>query len=185
MHMKICTMALTRNFPFGVIALLLFLGGSAYAKDGFESVRCGSDIPNALLGKRMNNEPVAKIERRHKDLGLTDLGGDEISDRLNLTSWVICGRDYELLSDSRAVVVDVLSFPPHSRTSPQFIGVCQANGKKLSETVIAVLDNKTAGALLPAKAAWKIDEKRARFLSLSPNGLACPRDGISTADGGG
>ena len=74
MHMKICTVTLTRDFPFGVIALLLLLGGSAYAKDGFESVRCGSDIPNALLGKRMDNEPVAKIERRHKDLGLKDLG---------------------------------------------------------------------------------------------------------------
>ena len=188
--MKYCTRSSAGNIPIGVIAVLLLLGGPAGAKDGFESVRCDLDIAKALLGKQMSNEPVAKIEQRHKELGLKDLGGDEISDRLNLTSWQICGREYQVLSDSRDLVVDVLAFPSHARTSPEFIGICQVNGKKFSQTVIAVLDDqramgsKTDRTLLPARTAWRIDGARARFLPLPSAGLECPRDGIITADGG-
>jgi hypothetical protein len=179
---------LTRKTPLAAIALLL-LAGAAHAKDGFESVHCDSAIVKVLVGRGMSNEPVATIERRHSELSLKNLGGDEISDHLILASWLICGREYELLSDSHDVVVDVLSFPAHAKTSPQFIGECQANGKKLGGTVIAVLDNRanderTDRTLLPAKEAWRIDEKRARFIKSSEAGLTCPRSGISTADGG-
>ena len=38
--------------------------------------------------------------------------------------------------------------------------------------------------LLPAKVAWKIDEKTKKFVSLPTKGLRCPRNGIITADGG-
>ena len=50
-------------------------GGS----DAFDGVKCGSDIPKALTGKGMSNQRVADLEKRHADLGLKDLGGDEIS----------------------------------------------------------------------------------------------------------
>src|ERR1700675_147682 len=113
-------------------ALLFLLCGAAQARDGFESVRCGADIPRALAGKRMSDEPVVKIEGRHITLGLKDLGGDEISDRLNSTSWSICGKEYMLLSDTRGIVHDVLAFPPHSRTSPEFAaGTCQVNRRQV------------------------------------------------------
>jgi hypothetical protein len=48
--------------------------------DGFESVRCGSDVRKALLGRKMSNEKIVVLEERHKDLGLKDLGASEISD---------------------------------------------------------------------------------------------------------
>jgi len=51
-------------------------GGS----DAFDGVKCGSDIPKALGGKPMSNQRVADLEKRHVDLGLKGLGGDEISD---------------------------------------------------------------------------------------------------------
>ena len=56
------------------------------AADGFDSVRCGSDVRKALLGRTMSNEKIVAIEERHKDLGLKDLGVSEISDRLSVIS---------------------------------------------------------------------------------------------------
>jgi hypothetical protein len=41
-----------------------------------------------------------------------------------------------------------------------------------------------ADGLLPAVAAWKIDEKQVKFVELKTEGLRCSRDGIVTADGG-
>jgi hypothetical protein len=38
--------------------------------DAFSGVKCGSDIPRALTGKRMSNQRVADLEKRHADLGL-------------------------------------------------------------------------------------------------------------------
>ena len=183
---------------FRFLALLLLPCGTAQAQDGFESVRCGSDIPRALADKRMSDEPAAKIEGRHIALALKDLGGDEISDRLNSASWSICGKEYMLLSDTRGIVRDVLAIPPHSRTSPEFAaGTCVANGSQAGGSVVAVLDNRAAGSggnsrhysaqdgtLLPAIAAWKIDEKAEKFVALSSRGLSCPRGGIITVDGG-
>ncbi len=71
----------------------------------------------------MTNEKVSVIEERHKDLGLKDLRGTEISDRLFLISWRICGEEYALL-EAQGVVRDVLKFPKHSKDSPQLIGSC-------------------------------------------------------------
>jgi hypothetical protein len=44
------------------------------AADGFDSLRCGSDVRNALLGRTMSNEKIVVLEDRHKDLGLKDMG---------------------------------------------------------------------------------------------------------------
>lgn len=187
-----------KKHHFTFLALFLLPCGAAHAQDGFESVRCGSDIPRALAGKRMSDEPVVKLEGRNVALALKDLGGDEISDRLNSTSWSICGKEYMLLSDARGIVHDVLAIPPHSGTSPEFAaGSCQANGRREGGPIVAVLDNRAAGSggnsrhyspddrtLLPARAAWKIDEKAGKFVALSSSGLSCPRGGIITADGG-
>jgi len=62
--------------------LPLFCMSSNCDADGFDSVRCGSDVRDALLGRKMSNQKVSVLEERHKDLGLKDLGGTEISDRL-------------------------------------------------------------------------------------------------------
>jgi len=166
-----------------VLALLFFGRSSICAADGFDSVRCGADIRNALLGRTMPNERIIAIEERHKDLGLKDLGGTEISDRLFLISWRICGEEYALLEDQR-VVRDVLKFPKHSKDSPEFIGSCQSNGHDVSGTTIGVLKNEDGVEILAAVVAWRIDEKQMKFVKLQTEGLRCSRDGIITADGG-
>lgn len=51
------------------------------AADGFDSVQCGSDVRNALLGRTMSNEKIVVLEQRHKDLGAS-----EVSDRLTVIS---------------------------------------------------------------------------------------------------
>jgi hypothetical protein len=177
-----------------LVLFALLVSGTAHAGDGFEAVKCGGDVRSALLGKRMSDEPAVQIEKRHADFGLKDLGGDEISDTLNSTSWRICGKEYVVTSNGHGTVRDVLAFPPHSRTAPQFSGACQANGRKLSGPMIGVLDNRNGKStehysaqdetLLPATAAWKIDDTTGRFAPLPIAGLSCPRSAIITADGG-
>jgi hypothetical protein len=166
-----------------MLVLSLFCGSSICNADGFDSVRCGSDVPKALLGRTMPNEKIVVIEERHKDLGLKDLGGTEVSDHLFLASWRICGDEYVLLED-HDVVRDVLKFPKHSKDSPQFIGGCQLNGHDVPGTAIGVLKNEAGVENLPAVVAWKIDDKQMKFVKLETEGLRCSRDGIITADGG-
>jgi len=174
--LKASAAILTLVFP-------LFCCSSICAADGFESVRCGFDIRKALLGCRMSNEKIVAIEERHKDLGLKDLGAQEISERLFLITWRICGDEYVLL-ENNDVVRDVLKFPKHSKDSPQFIGSCQSNGQNVPGTAIGVLKNEHGVETLPAVTAWKIDDKQMKFVELQTEGLRCSRDGIITADGG-
>ncbi len=178
-----------------VMAAIVLWSGAAHA-DAFAAVKCGRDIPSALANKRLSVEPFAAVEGRHRDLKLKSLGGDEISDDLNDAAFSICGREYLLLLGAGGKIRDVLAFPPHSRTSPAFTaGNCQMNGKPIEDAVMAVLDNPAAAGgtshysgddptLLPAKAAWKIDLKSAKFIAISPRGVSCPRGGIITTDGG-
>ena len=165
----------------------LFFFHSAFASsDGFSAIRCGTDdVAKALIGKKMSNERIVVLEKRHEDLGLKDLGASEISDRLSCISWLICGSEFMLLED-KSSVRDVLKVPAHSKKSPQFIGTCEIDGKESKTIVVAILDNETGSdaPTLPARIAWKIDERNAKFVSLSAEGLRCPRSGIITSDGG-
>ena len=131
----------------------------------------------------MSNERVVVIEERRKDLGLKDLGASEISDRLSVISWRICGEEYILLED-RDIVRDVLKFPKHSKDAPEFIGSCQLNGHDVPGTAIGVLKNEDGAKTLTAESAWKIDEKQMKFVALPTDGLRCSRDRIITVDGG-
>jgi hypothetical protein len=166
-----------------MLVLPVFWGSSICDADDFDSVRCGSDVEKALLGRTMSNEKIVAIEARHRDLGLKDLGGTEISDRLFLISWRICGDEYALLED-KGVVRDVLKFPKHSKDSPQFIGSCQLNGHDVPGTAIGVLKEEDGVETLSAVIAWKIDDRQIKFVKLQTEGLRCSRDGIITADGG-
>jgi hypothetical protein len=158
---------------------------SAFAgSDGFSDIRCDAgDVAKALIGKKMSNERVVVLEKRHEDLGLKDLGADEITERLFCISWLICGAEYMLLEDN-STVRDVLKIPAHSKESPLFLGSCDINGKETKTIVVAILNTETeSGATLPAKTAWKIDEKTTKFVSLPTEGLRCPRSGIISLDG--
>jgi hypothetical protein len=182
-------------FKIPLIAIVFLLAcAPAWAADEFAALKCGTDIPTALVGKHVSNGAASTAENRHKDLGLKSLGGDEISDRLFLASWQICGSEYELLVNTQqSVIRDVLPFPAHSATVPMFIGTCQVAGKDVSGYVVAVLNNsarhnardKAAGkTMLAATAAWKIDEAKGTFEKMSTENLSCPLDGIITEDGG-
>lgn len=162
---------------------LLLCCNASYAADGFGAVRCGADVRKALVGQHMANDRVAAIEARHQDLKLKDLGGSELTARLFLGSWMICGSEYALLQD-KGVIVDVLQVPAHSAQAPQYVGSCRIDGKEKPGTMIAILRNEQAAPDLAASAAWSIDEKAKRFVALPTTGLRCPRDGVITADGG-
>jgi len=164
--------------------VLLLVSIEAHALDGFEKVQCGSDIPKALTGQRTSEEPVAAIEARHAALGLKNLGGSEVSDKLFSASWQICGKEFALILDDRSMIRDAQQFPAHSRSAPGFMGSCQVGEKKVPGTIIAVLKNEAGTELLAAEAAWKIDEKSAKFVKMTTDGLRCPRDGIFSVDGG-
>lgn len=173
--------------------LVVIVCGQACALDPFTGIKCGADLSKSLVGKHDSNERGAVLEQRHKDLGLKNLGGTEISDRLFLASWQICGGEYELLVNTKTGLIrDVLAFPKHSAASPMFIGTCQAGGNR-SAIVVAVLNNsaghnardqKLAGTMLKATAAWKIDEIKEKFSQQTVDNLQCPLDGIVTQDGG-
>jgi hypothetical protein len=99
-------------------------------------------------------------------------------------SWQICGKEFALILDDHSVVRDALQFPGHSPSAPGFMGSCQVGEKKVPGTIIAVLTNETGTESLAAEAAWKIDEKSAKFVKMTTDGLRCPRDGIFSVDGG-
>lgn len=177
-----------------VLFVVMVVSLSATAADQFDEIRCGADIPKTLHGKRDSNQRVVVLEQHHKDLGLKNLGGTEISDDLFLASWEICGSEYELLIRTKTSLIrDVLLFPSHSAATPMFIGTCQQGGKELPGTMIAVLNNgngynpretKMARAKLKATAAWKIDTLNEKFAKQSAEGFECPMAGIVTQDGG-
>ena len=166
-----------------IFVLPLFCASNVYAGDGFEDVRCGSDVVKALRGHKTSNEPVVKIEARHQDLQLKDLGADIISDdeRLNLIFWRICGEEYAVLQEGN-IVEDALKLPKHSKDTPQFEGSCQLNGKDLPGVVLGVLKYEEGAAKLPAVKVWKIDEKQKKFVELPTEGLRCGPDGILSED---
>lgn len=177
-----CKLSLTVLF-----SLLVCVQG--WAADEFDTIKCGGDVAKAMVGKRSSNERVVVIEGRHSNLGLKDLGGIEISDRLFLISWRICGNEYAvLLNTKRKLIQDVLPVPAHSLHWPQsFAEQCQVAGKETPDAVIAILDNsqgqKPKGYLekivLPAKIAWKIDERQERFVPMPTQGLSCAVTGAS------
>ncbi|HWA91552.1 MAG TPA: hypothetical protein VG889_16055 [Rhizomicrobium sp.] len=163
------------------IVLLLLSAGAAHAGDGFEAVRCGGDVRGALIGRTMSNEAVAGIEARHAALRLKNLGGDEVSDTINSTSWRICGKEYVVTTDGRDKMRDVLAFPEHSKATPEFsAGECDANGRTIAGAIVGVLDTDKTHV----KAAWTTDEKTGKFSALAVAGLSCPKASIITADGG-
>ncbi|MBI5321325.1 hypothetical protein [Bradyrhizobium sp.] len=117
-------------------------------------------------------------------MSLKHLGADEVSDRLSSINYLICGAEFVLLEDRKGQIRDAIAFPPHSRQSPAFSGVCQLNGRDQPGSYIGVLNADATGSWLPVVAGWKIDEKGAKFVKAPAEGLRCSRSGIYTVDGG-
>ncbi len=171
-------------FGFSMLAGICQISPIVSAADLFSKIRCGTDIPKGLIGGFMTKESDASVEVRHKALGLKDLGGSELTGDRFLSSWLICGNEYLLILDKKSIVRDVLQFPEHSKTSPEFSGSCRVNGKEQPGEIVAVLNNEAGAGNLSAKFAWKIDPGKTKFEKLATDGMQCPRSGIITADGG-
>lgn len=167
-----------------LLAAVLLAHGQAALADEFRNVKCGTDIPKAIIGQRSSNDKVVKIEAKYRALGLKHLGADETSDHLSSINWLICGSEYITLVDRKGLVRDAIAFPTHSKKSPAFSSYCKLNGKDLSDVFVGVLNAEVAGDQLPALAVWKIDLKGARFVKAPAEGLRCPRSSIFTVDGG-
>jgi hypothetical protein len=166
-----------------LLASISLASGPIARADEFQKVQCGSDIPKALIGQHTSNERVVVLEKKYRALALKDLGADEISDRLSSVNWQICGAEFILLI-GRSIVRDVLPFPTHSKRSPAFAGICQVQGRDLSDVIVAILDGAPTTEYLPVQVAWKIDQRQAKFVKASIEGLVCPRSGIYSVDGG-
>jgi hypothetical protein len=174
-------------YLIGFFSLLLCV--QVHAADEFDTIKCGADIPKAMVGKHSPNGRVVVTEARHSDLGLKDLGGTEVSDQLFVVSWRICGNEYEELLDTKQKKVqDVLPVPAPSLHSPRSIlAGCQVGGKEIHDDVIAILDNSQGQRwksslkefVLPAKVAWKIDEHLERFAPMATEGLSCDVSDLS------
>jgi hypothetical protein len=176
-----------------LLAFVVLICDQASAGDEFEAVRCGGDIPRALIGKHSPNEPVGVTEARHRDLALKDLGADIITDEINMIDWSICGAEYYLLEDQDYLIRDVLPFPNHSRTAAAADSrECQRDGQEMKELVYAVLDNKDGYNIkmsdykdktpLPVLWAWKVDEKKTKFVKLDVGGMLCPVSAVDDRD---
>jgi len=182
--MKLLTSLILVLVSFSLLAGICQSSPTRSAADLFSKVQCGADTPKALIGGLMTKETDAAVEARHKALGLKDLGGSELAGDRFLSSWLICGNEYQLILDKKSVVRDVLQFPEHSKAAPEFIGSCRLNGKEQPGEIIAVLNNQDGAENLSAKAAWKIDPLKSKFVKVATEGMECPRSGIITADGG-
>ena len=167
-----------------LLAAIYFVTGQFAFADEFQNLKCGTDIPKAMIGKHSSNGTVVESEKKYRALSLKGLGAVEIADGLSSVNWLICGAEYIELIDRHGLVRDALAFPPHSKSEPAFSGICQAKGRDLPDVILAVLDGSTAADTLPVKTAWKIDQKGVRFVPIPGEGILCPRSGITTLDGG-
>ena len=161
---------------FLLLVLLAFVP-ACWAEDGFGSVTCGGDIPKELVGKKLSNEPDSAVENRHKNLALKDLGGDEITDDLFLSTWTICGSDY-MVTLKRGVVSDVLMMPAHAGAEKEFDGDCKKGNAPVSGVIVGILVDRSGLDALSAKTAWRLDEKTGKFTSIPADGLTCARHDI-------
>lgn len=172
------------------LAIVLTMRG-VQAHDAFDDVKCDGDAAAALSGKHLGEELDGALEKKHASIGFKAEGGEIISDDLNYAAWTMCGGSFHALE--RGNIIRSVVRADHSRGAPAFLGQCQLNGKPMSGLVLAVLKpsspveghpSSNDHSLIPAERAWRIDEKKARFVETSANGMMCPRDGVATADGG-
>lgn len=165
------------------LAVILLCAGTFPQADPFRGIQCNSDVVKTLTGRQMGNGTSSSLEEKHKDIGLTDMGGEMGPSDLFTGSWKICNQEYVLLITKRGLISDVIKLPEHSSKTPYFSSTgCKGKGVKESDVIEAVLENASGKDLLPAKAAWKINEKTNKFVSLPTEGLLCPRDGVIDAD---
>jgi hypothetical protein len=88
-----------------------------------------------------------------------------------------------MLTLRHAVVRDVLKVPAHSGVEKAFDGDCKKGKTPVPGVIVGILVDRPGSDALPAKTAWKLDDKTGKFTSIPADGLTCSRSGIIFPDG--
>ena len=145
--------------------------------DEFDSVKCNSDIPKALIGKKSGHGTVQSIEKKHLDIALKDLGAEGLAEDPYVTiSWSICGNEYLFLIDNKIHkerISDIIEIPQEmSKLARALPGTpCVQNSKKITDDVYAILEKDRK-----VKKAWRIDQRKLKFVSIPTINLSCESD---------
>lgn len=141
----------------------------------FRGINCKSDLTKLMQGRSFPNEAVNAIEAKHRDLSLESLGSNVIetsNDPINLSSWLVCGREY-LLLEKKAVVRDVLASPFPNAEPQSEISRCVVDGRPDPRMVVwFTLDQNTEKTKL-ASQAWVVDDKKLKFVKLTAKVIQC------------
>ena len=170
-----------------LLAFIFLASGPVAHADAFQKVKCGSDIPKALIGQHASNDRVAVLEQKSRALGLKDLGADEISDRLSSVNWQICGAEFILL-----IGRSKFSVPRCAAVAGAFQALTGLRGHLPGQGPGSSPMSSSPSWMarprqeyFPVQAAWKIDQQQAEVrqgLHRRP-GLPAKRNATSV-DGG-
>ena len=157
-----------------LLALELLPTSAVATEEGFDGITCQTNIPSALIGRRMPNGPVVNDEARHKGIGLKDNGafGIEPEDPWTLISWEICGREYQVL-ERKDIVRDVLASPLPAGGPQSKIASCTVDGRRLPGVAIVFVEIDDEKWPKPVKHAWLIDNKAIRFQRITGSEIVC------------
>lgn len=150
---------------------LLFCREAYCAQDEFDQIKCGEDIPKAVIGKVIKNGKVKAIEAKYINIGLEELGADDLTaDEKNAKPffsnyWKICGDNYVFLEDGN-LIRDAMKLPPRTDKQTEYTGKCKIDNKEIPEYVFATVENGVF------KNAWKLVQSKG-FVKLPTESLKC------------
>lgn len=141
--------------------------------DEFKGIHCGDDIAKKLTGRKSTNERVVVIEKRHKDIGLLDLGAFMGSgEAVTYITWRICDSLYTFLIKGDAIK-DVYKHPPKDSGSFDFMGPCRHGSDKSSDYYVGVLNGPKSDSLVSPVQLSLINEAILKFEPQSPANFKC------------
>jgi len=168
-----------RKITATALLVAIACAGASAGQDEFTGLKCGDDVRARLVGRKIRNQPVARTEALHKELGLKDLGGDMGEDEsTSFVAWRICGDTYAFLL-VKSTIKDIYRFAPSSAQAPRFMGgTCVLGGKPVPGYLVGTLDAGSDDSLLPVKEARRVEGKSGTFAPFEFDKLRCARDGI-------
>ena len=154
------------------LVLVFALQPAALAKKDFDGVKCGTDIAQSLIGRKMTDRKVSELENAYKPLHLRDLGADVLKNGFHTIIWQICGELF-LLFGKGTHVLDAVRLPPVSDKEAPVVVSCTRDGKSVDD-VLPVLRSTAAAGEPNVMQAWQVDYKKQKLVTLMPAGVVCP-----------
>jgi hypothetical protein len=155
-----------------ILSIATSIPAPAWASSAFSDLRCGADIPKALIGKKLEpSKPTSKTEEENKSIDLKFLSGDGADgEAYSLGYWRICGKEYVLLSSAKApaVIQAVIEFPERSTDETDVMaGECSYNGNFRVIGIATALAKdagyKEGGDSVLVTKAWEISLSKMKF----------------------